>query len=426
MVFSGFPSPIRLTLYDTAITQKGLVFATMVPRATLAAVGSRLRTRRPVDGEAIQMPNPMRHTLEGLLEAAGVRVGGGRPWDIEVADPRWYARVLAGGSLALGESYMDGWWESPSLDRLFHRVMRARLDERLPKSPREVAAVCMALVLNLQNIRRSTRVAHTHYDLGNDLFAAMLDGRLNYSCAYWDGCQDLEAAQEAKLELICRKLGLMPGMRLLDIGCGWGGLARYAARRHGVEVVGVTISQKQAALAAQRCQGLPVDVRLEDYRHTTGRFDRVVSVGMFEHVGLKNYRRFMQAAANRLNGDGLFLLHTIGSDVSSVACDPWIAKYVFPGGMLPSPAQITKAMEGLFVLEDWHGFGADYDRTLMAWHRRFSQAWPELVGKYGERFGRMWRYYLLSCAGAFRARRIQLWQIVLSPQGVPGGYQSIR
>ena len=361
-----------------------------------------------------------------ILARADVGIGGDRPWDLTVHNPDWYGRVLAGGSLALGESYMDGWWDCPALDRFFHRIMRTRLDEGVRPTPRELASLAMARLFNRQSLARARQVARVHYDLGNNLFQTMLDQRLNYSCAYWENCSDLHQAQEAKLHLICRKLKLEPGMTLLDIGCGWGGLARFAARHYGARVTGVTISQAQAELAAQRCQGLPVEISLQDYRKLSGRFDRVVSVGMFEHVGRKNYRIFMQKAADCLVDDGLFLLHTIGRNSSAVACDPWISTYIFPNGMLPSPRQITRACEGLWVLEDWHSLGPHYDQTLLAWHRNFLEGWPKLKASYDQRFFRMWTYYLLSCAGGFRSRRIQLWQIVLSKGGLPGGYQAPR
>ncbi|MCA1906075.1 MAG: cyclopropane fatty acyl phospholipid synthase [Desulfarculus sp.] len=374
---------------------------------------------------------PRQASLESLarrtLAEAQVEIDGDRPWDIQVHDQRWYYRVLTGGSLALGESYMDGWWDCQALDQFFHRLLRARLDEKIRLSPGQAWAWLVARLSNRQSRSRADQVAKAHYNLGNDLFAAMLDQDLNYSCAWWeDGCADLDQAQASKLRLICHKLMLKPGMRLLDIGCGWGGLARFAAQEYGARVVGVTVSQPQAELASQRCQGLPVEIRLQDYRAVEGRFDRVVSVGMFEHVGYKNYRTFMRTVVNCLEEDGLLLLHTIGRNDSSVQADPWISTYIFPNGMLPSVRQIAQACEGLLVLEDWHSFGSHYDRTLMAWHHNFQRAWPRLKDRYDERFRRMWSYYLLSCAGAFRARSIQLWQVVLSPRGLEGGYRRWR
>jgi cyclopropane-fatty-acyl-phospholipid synthase len=252
----------------------------------------------------------------------------------------------------------------------------------------------------------------------------MLDKRMIYSCAFWKNASTLDEAQEAKLDMVCRKLELKPGMRVLDIGCGWGGMAQFAAKNYGVEVLGVTISKEQASLARERCQGMPIEIRLQDYRSIDDTFDRILSLGMFEHVGYKNYRTFMNKARNLLKEEGLFLLHTIGSNTSRKTTDCWIQHYIFPNSMIPSAKQIAGSMEGLFVLEDWHNFGADYDKTLMHWFDNFRSSWNALKKNYDERFFRMWKYYLLSCAGTFRARSNQLWQIVLSPKGIPGGYRA--
>jgi cyclopropane-fatty-acyl-phospholipid synthase len=367
----------------------------------------------------------LRSTLERLLELADVRIDGDRPWDVRVHDQRLYARVLAGGSLGLGESYMDGWWDCERLDEFFTRALAAELDTKV-RPWRDALGLLWARVVNLQRPGRAFRIGRHHYDLGNDLFSRMLDRRMIYSCAYWKRAGTLDDAQEAKLDLVCRKLGLRAGMRVLDIGCGWGGTARFAAERYGVSVVGITVSDEQAKHARQVCRGLPVEIRLQDYRALAGRFDRVLSIGMFEHVGRKNYRTFMRVVRGLLAGDGLFLLHTIGSNLSLSATDAWTQRYIFPDSMLPSARQIGAAIEGNLVLEDWHSFGPDYDRTLMQWYRNFQQRWPEIAGRYGERFRRMWRYFLLSSAGGFRARKNQLWQLVLSPHGVPGGYVAPR
>lgn len=367
----------------------------------------------------------LRHRVAALLAEADVALDGDRPWDLRVHDERLFARALARGSLGLGESYMDGWWDCPRLDELFARVLAAGLDRRV-RTWAYVPVFLRAFFTNLQRPSRAFAVGRRHYDLGNDLYRAMLGRTMVYSCGWWAEAESLDQAQEAKLELIAGKLGLAPGMRVLDVGCGWGTTARFLAERYGVEVVGVTVSAEQARLAAQLCRGLPVEIRLEDYRRLAGRFDRVLSVGMFEHVGVKNYRTFFQVVRRCLDDGGLFLLHTIGGDRSVRAIDPWIGRYIFPNSMLPSVRQIAAAAEGLFVLEDWHNFGADYDRTLMAWWENFDAAWEELRERYDERFYRMWRFYLLSCAGSFRARKNQLWQLVLSPRGVPGGYRPAR
>jgi len=363
--------------------------------------------------------------IESLLNLAGVAVDGDAPTDIRVHDPHLYSRILAHGSLGLGEAYMDGWWDAEDLDGFLFRLLDTRLDERVGGFE-DAWLHIKSRFLNLQRGHRAYEVGERHYDLGNDLFQAMLGKRLVYSCAYWKDAADLDAAQEAKLDLIFRKLGFERGMRVLDIGCGWGEALKLAAENYGVSGVGVTVSQEQAEYARDICRGLPIEIRLADYRTLDERFDRVFSIGMFEHVGVKNYPTYFEVARRCTAEDGLFLLHSIGSNVSSNHTDPWIAKYIFPNSMLPSAEQIANASEGIFVTEDWHNFGADYDRTLMAWRANFERAWPELEPRYGERFRRMWRFYLSASAAVFRARRDQLWQLVMSPRGMRGGYRAPR
>lgn len=361
-----------------------------------------------------------------LAETAGVAFNGTEPWDIQVRNPCFYRRLFQEGLIGLGESYMEGWWECERLDLLFTRLVEAQLGEKMPKQLSILLSLIWARIVNRQSRQRAWIVGEEHYDLGNDLFEVMLDSRMQYSCAYWKKADGLEDAQEAKLDLICRKLAIEPGMKLLDIGCGWGGLAEYAASRYGASVVGITISKAQHQLARERCQGLDVEIRLQDYRDLNQKFDRVVSVGMFEHVGPRNYDNFFRVVKQALSESGLFLLHTIGSLKTDLTVNPWIEKYIFPNGCLPSMLQITRSSEDLFVIEDWHNFGADYDHTLVEWEKRFTAGWSDLRENYSESFYRMFRYYLLSCAGGFRARDLQLWQILFSPQGVPGGIRVPR
>lgn len=378
----------------------------------------------PIDRFAVHRG---RRVMDELLEPVGVRIGGSGPADVQVRDERLYARALYRGTKGILDAYVDGWWECRRLDELTTRLLSGA-DYGLPAANKwtVLSTALLSRLRNRQDRRKSLEIRR-HYDLGNDLFTAMLDSYMMYSCGYWEAASNLEQAQRAKLELTCRKIGLKPGMRVLDIGCGWGGFARYAAEEHGASVVGITLSEQQLELGRERCKGLPVELRLQDYRDL-GResFDAVVSIGMFEHVGYKNYRRMMDIVRRCVKPDGLFLLHTIGSNRSHTAIDPWLDENIFPNAMLPSARQIMAASEGLFVLEDWHNFGADYDKTLMAWYENFCQAWSELQTKYDRRFYRMWRCYLLTCAGTFRARKNQLWQIVFSPRGVRGGYRSIR
>lgn len=360
--------------------------------------------------------------MEGLLERADVRLDGDRPWDIRLLDASVPQRVLAQASVGLGEAYMDGHWTAERLDQLFERLVRARLaDQVRPLSV--MLHFLRARWQNRQNVRRAWEVGERHYDLGNDFYRAMLDPRMTYTCAYWERATELSQAQEDKLDLACRKLRLQPGMRVLDIGCGWGSFMRFAAERYGVSCVGVTVSQEQVALGRELCRDLPVEFRLQDYREIEGRYDAVASLGMFEHVGRHNDLAYLDVVHRCLRDDGLFLLHTIGRNEHGDGTDPWIDKYIFPNGELPTIARIGRACERRFVVEDLHNFGADYDRTLMAWHTNFESAWPMFSQSLGERFYRLWRYYLLSCAGAFRARDIQLWQWVLCKSGLAGGYR---
>ncbi len=361
-----------------------------------------------------------------LLASAGITIDGSQSYDIKVYDDRVYGRVLRHGTLGLGESYMEGWWDCVELDQFFFRVLNADLEHQIKGDWNLMFSVALGHVMNAGRKSKAFEVGQKHYDIGNDLYNAMLDKRLTYTCGYWQYAKNLDQAQEAKLDLVCRKIGLKKGQTILDIGSGWGSFIGYAAEKYGATTTGVTVSKEQKKYADERYKKLPVKTILEDYRDVTAKFDHVVSLGMFEHVGYKNYRTYMQTVSNSLKDDGLFLLHTIGGNVSTTGIDPWMDKYIFPNGMIPSIAQISKATEGLFVMEDWHNFGTDYDKTLMAWYHNFEKNWGSLQNNYDERFHRMWRYYLLSCAAGFRARKLQLWQIVLSKNGLPGGYKSIR
>jgi cyclopropane-fatty-acyl-phospholipid synthase len=369
----------------------------------------------------------LRSHIQRILEEqeCDVVLDGGRPFDPRVHDERLFRRILVAGSLGMGDAYVDGDWDCERLDQLFDRLLRAGVDRRFGKSVSLLGAL-RAKLQNLQRPSRAGEVGRRHYDAGNDLFEAMLGEPRVYSCAYWRRASTLGEAQEAKLALVCDKLDLKPGMRVLDLGCGFGDAARFVAERHQAEVVGVTVSAEQARAARQRCRGLRVDIRLQDYREVHGCFDRILSLGMFEHVGPRNYRTYMRVARGLLPPDGLALIQTIGTPETASAPDPWIARHIFPNSKLPSAVQICRAAEGLFILEDWHNFGPDYDTTLLHWHRNLEAAWPDLARQYDERFHRMWRYYLLFSAGTFRARYNQLWQIVLSPEGTTRHYRSVR
>jgi len=393
-----------------------------------ASEGSRGRTWLRFPGNTIRRlrtHSRFTHRFNAVLRAAGVTIDGPNPWDPQIRHPRVFTRLALHGALGAGESYMDGDWECERLDELTARLFRSGLYPRLESHSVLSPGNLLARIANPQSRRKARGNVEAHYEIGNDVFEATLGRTMSYTCAYWLEAKNLDEAQDAKHELACNKLKLSPGLRLLDIGCGWGGFSKHAAQRHQAQVTGITLSRAQAEFARRTCDGLPVDVRLEDFRDTHVRFDRIVGMGVIEHVGPKNHRTFFQKVHENLAPDGLFLLQTIGCLRTTPGTDRWIDRYIFPNAVIPSASQLQQASEGLLVLEDWHNFGADYDRTLMAWNANFEAAWPGLRERYDERFRRMWRYYLLTCAASFRVRRNQLWQIVFSKRGVPGGYQRV-
>ncbi|MBI5247901.1 MAG: cyclopropane fatty acyl phospholipid synthase [Desulfomonile tiedjei] len=357
--------------------------------------------------------------VQELFSRCGITINGQNYWDIQVHDDRMYARVLKEKNLGLGETYMDGWWDCSRVDEFIYRIITCGLDQKVRGSYKLLFPYVDALFSSRQSKTRAEEVAEKHYDRGNDLFLSYLDSYNQYSCAFFQGTSDLEQAQRNKMDLICRKVNIKEGDRVLDIGFGWGGLAKYMVENYRCSVTGCNISEEQVNFARESYRHLPISIAYCDYRDLQGKFDKVVSVGMFEHVGIRNYRTFMQVVHNCLQDEGIFLLHTIGKNESQMCTDAWITKYIFPNGQLPSIAQVSRAVEGLFVLEDLHNFGPHYDKTLMAWHRRFQEAWPRLKDKYDIRFKRMWDYYLQCCAGSFRARDIQLWQFVFTKYHTP-------
>ncbi|GHA16624.1 cyclopropane-fatty-acyl-phospholipid synthase [Devosia pacifica] len=365
-------------------------------------------------------------TITRLLADAGITVNGPEPWDIQVHDERLYQRFLAQGTLGFGEAYMDGWWDVDDMAEFFNRAIRRTIDKEFRPSLNLVWQTLQARILNMQTVSRSRRVAEMHYS-ETDAYKASLDKRMTGSCGYWpEGVSNVDEAQEAKLDMVCRKIGVKPGQTVWDIGCGWGAFMGFAAEKYGANCVGVTVSPDQAAYGRERYKGLPIEFQVKDYREFTGKADHVVSMGMFEHVGYKNYRAYFEKTREVISDDGLFMLHTIGSQWTTSTIDPWLEKYIFPGGVIPSMAQIGEAIDGLFTTIDVHNIGPHYDRTLVAWYENFDRNWPRHNGPKAERFYRMWKYYLLCCAGGFRARAIQVWQFVFSPSGVPDGYLTQR
>ncbi len=359
-----------------------------------------------------------------LLASAEIRINGDRPWDIRVNDDKFYYAILK-GSLGLGESYVEGLWDCEKIDETIFRLLGANVDRKTIRLDNAVTDL-IGKTFNLQTRYLSKKVAKIHYDLGNDFYSAMLDPYMQYTCGYWENADNLNDAQTDKLDLICRKLMLQPGEKILEMGCGWGGFAKYAAEKYKCHVTAVNISEEQVKYAKEICKGLPVEIIHSDYRDIKGTFDKVVSIGMLEHVGYKNYKSFMKHTYECLKPGSIALVHSIGSNITSPATDPWLNKYIFPNSKLPSIKQVAEACEPYFVVEDFHNLSVSYDKTLMAWYNNFIEHWPQFENRYGKKFFRMWSYYLLICAGAFRVRRIQLWQIVFSKGCLEGGYKSIR
>ncbi len=372
--------------------------------------------------------NREKEIIQNVLNTIGITINGSNPYDLHIHNEDFYGRVLRHGSLGFGESYVDGWWDCEALDHLFHKLLEADLSRILGSNWNILFGFAWSSILNSGRKSKAFEVGEKHYDIGNDLYSVMLDKRMAYTCGYWKDAKTVDEAQEAKLDLVCKKIGLTHGQKVLDIGSGWGSFIGYAAEKYGAVALGVTVSKEQKKLSDERYTHMTVETLLQDYRdiRNNEKFDHIVSLGMLEHVGYKNYRTFMEVVHTNLRDDGLFLLQTIGGNRSGMETDPWIEKYIFPNGMVPSAKQIIGSVEKLFVIEDWHNFGSDYDKTLMAWHKNFESNWNSIQMNHTERFYRMWRYYLLSCAGSFRARENQLWQIVLSKRGVSGGYKSVR
>jgi cyclopropane-fatty-acyl-phospholipid synthase len=370
--------------------------------------------------------NHEKQVVTELFNLAGVTIDGSNPWDIKVKDDRVYPALLREGSLGLGESYMDGWWDCERVDQLIARLIRADLENRVKQNKKFLLRMLLSRFVNFQDRKRSLEVGRVHYDIDPDLYRRMLDSEMNYSCGYWKNATTLEEAQKAKLELSCRKLKLEPGMKVLDIGCGFGAFAKYAAKNYKVYVVGVTISEQQALWARENCRGYPVEIRFQDYRDVAEQFDRVVSIGMFEHVGERNYKEYMSTVFRNLADDGLFLLHTIGTTCVESGTDAWVSKYIFPNSILPTAREIPDACAGKFVIEDWHNLGSDYVKTLRAWYKNFTAHWNSLRKNYDERFFRMWTYYLFLFMGSFQARHLQIWQVVLSKNYLNRDYVPIR
>jgi cyclopropane-fatty-acyl-phospholipid synthase len=362
--------------------------------------------------------------MMGLLKEAGIVVGK----DLLVHDESMWMDWMANGMLAIGESYMAKQWESKiPLDQLLFRLMKlpSASKKRMFSSWNARFVALSARLFNYQSVARAGIVGSHHYDLGNDFYNQWLDPNLQYSCAYWKDVdvntspEALAAAQERKMRLIGDKLNLKPGMKVLEIGCGWGCLAVFLAKEYGCHVTGITISNEQLKGARERAAKDKVSdltsFEYQDYRSMDKEFDRVVSIAMLEAVGYQNMDEYMAVIKRCLKTGGLALVHSICANRSTkTAHQRWITRYIFPNGFLPSLKQICQFAEKKFVVEDVHNLGPDYDKTLMCWHDGFQAKIASGDIKRPEVFKRMWEFYLVYCAAGFRARTIQLYQVALS------------
>jgi len=369
--------------------------------------------------------------LAELLKEADIHINGDRAGDISIYNNQLPERIFREGSLGIGESYMDKWWDSTKLDITLTKAHRADLDKKILKHWRIWPVLFSTMIENIitnPQKKKAFEIGKKHYDVGNELYSRMLDKRMVYSCGYWKSARTLDKAQEAKLELCCKKLGLKKGDKVLDIGCGWGSFLFYAEKRYKIKGVGLTVSKEQK----KHCDSIDrknITVLLTDYRTMHEKFDHIISIGMFEHVGWKNYPSYMSVVDRCLKPGGKFLLHTIGQDKASISVNPWIHKYIFPHGHLPALRQIKNAAQGKLHIWDVHEIGKDYDPTLMSWFANFDKHWKEIRKKhpkYDEKFYRMWKFYLLSCAAGFRTEKLRVWQILLSKENKPARYKIVR
>jgi cyclopropane-fatty-acyl-phospholipid synthase len=368
-----------------------------------------------------------------------IEINGNKKHDIKIKDPKCLYKIALGDpELTVGETYMDDEWDSEDLEGTLNAIYTSKALSNFDNKTNFYKL--FTKLFNMQNITRSKHVGTQHYDIGNDLYEAFLDSNMQYSCGYWKNANNLEEAQHNKLDLLCRKLDLTnsnESIKILDVGCGFGGLAKFISDKYkdkNIEITGLSISKEQIKYAEDKFNANDnginksrINILFKDYRDFCNdkdnykKFDRVISVGMFEHVGHKNYDVYFKCIHNVLKDDGLFVLHTIGNGKSVTYANRWIDKYIFPNGMLPSITQIGSAIEGKFVMEDWSNFGDYYADTLQVWLERSEKFFQTTTNPiYTERFQRMWKLYIISSKVNFRTRNIHLWQLVLSPKGIKG------
>lgn len=373
--------------------------------------------------------------VEELFSQAGIEVNGSNPWDPQIHNPIAYNMTVGNGLIGAGEAYMRGYWDCEQLEEFFRRAVQVDLAKRMPWNLSTATLVTKARLMNLQLPKRAWEVGRMHYDLPREVWECTLDFAMTGSCAYYRFPDEtLDQAQQNKLNLTLKKVGLQKGHSLLDIGVGWAAFSGLSAITYGAKPIGITVSEGQREYIRSR-YGDIVDVRVHPWQQTVLEqpVDRIISVEMFEHVGSDNYRKFFQLCRDSITDDGLMLLHTIVGHNPSKHIDPWMDKYIYPGGCIPTLGQITTAVHGLFHVEDVHDIGGHYPATLLAWMANFRRNWdvvkalgPKRLGMDPEVFCRMWYYHYMASAGGFLSRVISVHQIVLSTNGVPGGYQSIR
>jgi len=359
------------------------------------------------------------------LTRAGVTVNGPNPWDIRVLDNRLFRRVVGTRELGFGDSYVEGWWECDRIDELVTRILRTGIKRILPPGISGLTLAARSVITNTQGSERAGDNATAHYGQHDALLRLILGEPLVYSCADWRDATDLADAQHAKIDRLASKLQLRPGMRVLDIGCGWGATADYLSTRHGVIVVGITPVAAQATHAARHHRHSDVSFVTTDFSNFTSPkpFDRIYSVGMVEHVGPKNLKPFFRHCQDLLVDDGIMFHQTIGRRTPRASTDAWIDRRIFPGGAIPSVQQLSRAWSAGWVLEDFENLGPDYDRTLMAWLGLLEGKKDQVLDQFGEEMYRTFRFYFQYCAGAFRARELQLWQLVLTKHPAPYQYR---
>jgi cyclopropane-fatty-acyl-phospholipid synthase len=363
----------------------------------------------------VQLPDGETHTFGN---------GTGTPVVLHIRDEALLRRLVTNTELALGEGYTDGHitFGNDDLHGFFRLAITNQTAQGMPAwvAPLETLRHYLGRLRTFNPMGRARRNVAHHYDLSGALYDLFLDADKQYSCAYFARPDmTLDEAQEAKKHHIAGKLLIEPGMRILDIGCGWGGMGLTLARDYGARVVGVTLSQEQHKVATDRARaaGLAdrVDFRLTDYRNVTETFDRIVSVGMFEHVGVPHFREYFRTVHDRLAPDGIALIHTIGRTVPPSYTSPWIEKYIFPGGYVPSMSEMMGAIEkeNLYTT-DVEYLRLHYAETLRHWYDRFTDRIGDAARLYDERFCRMWRYYLVACEQTFRHGHQCVFQVQMA------------